>query len=627
MLNRSSTLQPAGLLLITAALGIIFGIAAPCAAAEDQPGSSALRLIRFCDLSGKSFTYRDILEHRATVFLFLSGLCPVASSYTPRIVRIEKQYAPRGVLVVGVYAEVLMSRAEVKADAASRGYTFPVVKDDRNALTDMLGATTIPQAVVADSNGEIRYRGRIDDNSVVSRVIAHDLTDALDALLAGKPVPRPHTAAFGCTIRREPGIADVKGVPTYAANVAPILRSRCESCHRPGQVGPFSLQTYAEARAWAGDIKINTNSGAMPPWKPVPGYGEFLGESTHTLSDHDRAVLAAWVDGGAPAGNLKHVPPPALFPNGWRLGTPDMILAPDRPYHLAAEGEDVYRNYVIHTSFPADVFLRGIEVHPGNRKVVHHLLVFVDPERESDRLAAQQHDGEPGYSGSLGIHKPQLVGGWGPGNEPPALAEGVAIRIPKGANLVLQTHYSRNGTAQADLSRVGLFFARRLVNKQIYAPIVYNSDFRIPAGATRYEVRAEYAVPADMHLVAVSPHMHLLGREMRVWAELPGGREEPIIWIRDWDFSWQNTYIPKQPLALPAGSKVKLVAYFDNSASNPKNPHRNRLKEIVWGEQTADEMCVAFLGTTLDSEHLGITPPPVPIRTAQQSPSASQSGR
>jgi hypothetical protein len=621
-------------------------------AGETPSEAPALRLIHFRALDGRSFAYRDVLEHKATVFLFISGLCPVSSSYTPRIVRLERDYAPRGVLVVGVYAEALMSRAEALADAHARGYVFPVVKDERNALTDLLGATTVPQAVLVDSNGAIRYRGRIDDNAVVTRVIAHDLTDALDAVLTGKPVARTRTAAFGCTIRREPGIADVRGVPTYAANVAPILRAKCESCHRPGQVGPFALQTYAQARAWARDIRIYTNSGAMPPWKPVQGYGEFVGESERSLSDHDRAVLAAWADGGAPAGNRRrshahaggmkryHAHSRALmrsraplsgltrssvgaaFHGGWKLGEPDLVIGPDRPYHLAAEGEDVYRNFVIHTGFPTDVYLSGIEVHPGNRRVVHHLLVFVDPEHESDRLEAQCRDGEPGYAGSLGIRSPQLVGGWGPGNEPPPLADGIAVRIPKGSSLVLQTHYSPNGAPQIDQSRVGLFFARRPVEKLVYAPVVMNSSFRIPAGAARYEVRAEYTVPAGMHLLAVSPHMHLLGREIRVWAELPGvpaeggksDREEPIIWIRDWDFSWQNTYVLKRPLALPAGAKVKLSAFFDNSASNPKNPNRSRLRDIVWGEQTADEMCIAFLATTLDSEHLGIVPPVAPSK-------------
>ncbi|HZP80760.1 MAG TPA: redoxin domain-containing protein [Chthonomonadaceae bacterium] len=567
--------------------------------------------ITFQDVRGKTYGAADIAAHKATVFLFVSGQCPVSNAYSSRFVRLAADYGTRGVQVFGVYSDRQESLSDITRHAQRHGYTFPIVKDMQNALADRLGATMTPQAIVLDATGAVRYRGRIDDNAVSTRVTSRDLNDALDAVLAGRPVAHPQTAAFGCAIRRVSApVVAAKGVPTYARDVAPILRAKCETCHRDGEVAPFSLQTYRQASAWAADIKRYTQNRQMPPWKPAPDYGEFLEAHDRSLTDREIATLAKWADAGAPLGDPKQVPPPRKFTQGWQLGEPDVVLEPDRDFHLAADGDDVFRNFVIKTDFPEDRYVRAVEIRAGNRAVVHHVINFIDTSGAALKLEAKSKDGQPGYSsfGGVGFFPSGMLGGWAPGNDPHFLPDGVGNKLPKGACIVIQVHYHKNGTPQTDRTKIGLHFARTTIDKQVHNPLAINFGFKIPPGAERYEVKAGLPVLEDVHVLAVTPHMHLLGKEIKVWATLPDGTEKPLVWIKDWDYNWQATYFLKQPMALPRGSKVSLVAYYDNSAKNPRNPNRANPRPVGWGEQTTDEMCIAFLTITRDAEHLAHQP-------------------
>jgi peroxiredoxin len=589
------------------------------------PGGRAARLgsvshLTYSDLTGKEYGPASLAAHKATVFLFVSGQCPISNVYTPRFRSLAHDYAARGVQVFAVYSDRQESRADVAAHAKTHGITFPIIKDERNALADRLGATYTPQAVVVDAEGAIRYRGRIDDNAVVTRVTTHDLIDALDAVLTGKPIAHPEVAAFGCAIRRvDASTVVLAGIPTYAHDVAPILRAKCESCHRSGEVAPFTLQDYKQASAWATDIKRYTQNGQMPPWKPASGYGEFANEHEIALTDQERTTLAKWADGGAPLGNPKQIPPPRQFPTDWKMGEPDRVLAPEKEFHLAADGEDVYRNFVVKADFDHDLWVRAVEVHPGNRAVVHHVINYVDVSGVADKLEAETHDGQPGYTsfGSPGFTPRTMLSGWAPGNEPLPLQDGVALKVPKGSRIVIQVHYHKDGKPETDKTQIGLYFAKTTVDKELGYRMAINFGFHIPPGADNYEVNARAQVNTDSHLYGVLPHMHLLGKDMKVWAKLPGHTEvTPLIWIKNWDFNWQATYPLKTPLALPAGTVVFMTAHFDNSASNLRNPNRLHPHEVTWGESTTDEMCLCFLTTTVDAQHLAAQPSAAPIRTA-----------
>ncbi|HZO89381.1 MAG TPA: redoxin domain-containing protein [Chthonomonadaceae bacterium] len=575
--------------------------------------------ISFRDTDGKAYSAQDIAAHKASVFLFVASQCPVSNAYAPRLNRLAADYARRGVQVFAVYSDPQESLAAIRKHAREHGFTFPVVRDPQGTLAKKFGAKITPQAVVVDARGVVAYSGRIDDNVVSTRVTAHDLDDALEAVLAGKPVAHPKTTAFGCVIpgASAPVIA-IKGAPTYAHDVAPILQAKCEGCHRPGEVAPFSLQTYAQARAWAGAIKQYTQSRQMPPWKPAPGYGAFREEHERTLTEQEIATLAKWADAGAPLGDPKQAPPPRHFAQGWQLGEPDVVLMADRDYHLAADGDDVYRNFVVKTNFPEDRYVSAVEVRPGNRAVVHHVINFIDPNGASEKLLGKDKDGEPGYTsfGGPGFIPSGFIGGWAPGNEPRFLPDGVGTLLPKGARVVIQVHYHKDGKPETDRTKIGLHFARTTIDKQVHSPLLLNFTFKIPPGDPHYEVRAMMPVLEDVHVLAVTPHMHLLGREMKIWATLPDGTEKPLVWIKDWDFNWQATYYLKEPLALPKGSKVSLLAYYDNTDNNPRQPNKGKLRTVGWGEQTTDEMCVAFITTTRDGEHLAHKPTPAPTRTA-----------
>ncbi len=586
--------------------------------AANRPAPASAGVFHFKDIQGKAYTAQDIAAHKACVFLFISAQCPVSNAYSPRFVRLASDYGAQGVEVIAVYSDRQESLADITRHVHERGYTFPVVQDVNNVLADRLGATTTPQAIVVDPTGAVRYRGRIDDNAISTRATAHDLNDALDAILAGKPVPNPQTRAFGCVIRRvtTPVLA-LRGVPTYAHDVAAILRAKCETCHRSGEVAPFSLQTYRQASAWAADIKRYTQSRQMPPWKPVPGYGVFKEEPTRTLTAQELATLAKWADAGAPQGDSHQIPLPRHFTQGWQLGEPDVVLTPDRDYHLAADGDDVYRNFIIKTDFPEDRYVSAVEIRPGNRAVVHHIINFIDGFGASAKLEGKDHDGEPGYTsfGGPGFLPTGGLGGWAPGNDPRFLPDGVGMLLPKGARIVMQVHYHKDGKRETDRTRIGLYFARGPIDKQERNLLMLNLGIRIPPGDAHYEAQAEIPVLQNIHVLAVTPHMHLLGHEMKVWATLPDGTEKPLVWINDWDFNWQATYTLKTPLALPRGSKIHLISYYDNSDKNLRNPNRTHPRTVTWGEQTTDEMCVAFVTMTRDNEHLALQPGKAGVRS------------
>lgn len=440
-------------------------------------------------------------------------------------------------------------------------------------------------------------------------------TTALITLTAAAVPPSP--------VKAQSGAARLKS-PTYAADVAPILRAKCERCHHAGEVAPFSLIRYEDARKRATQIAEVTQSRLMPPWKAEHGYGSLAEEAKTRLTDRELATIKQWASLGAPMGDRKLIPPPIQYRPGWHIGEPDLVIGPDREFTLAAEGQDVYRHFVIQTNFPEDRYVKSVEVHPGNRAVVHHVIAYIDgkPMKSgryaSDVLAEKSKDGQPGYDqfGGPGFDPTGWLAGWAPGNQPAVVPDGLGIYIPKGARICLEVHYHKDGKVEKDRSQVGLIFCNSVVDKQIDVQYAVNFWFKIPPGDSRYEATATKTISEDMHVWAVSPHMHLLGKEMKVWAELPDGTSKPLVWIKKWDFNWQLDYALTEPVALPKGTKVRLTAYFDNSSANPRHPTPKNLREVGWGESTTDEMCIAFMSVTRDGEHLNHTPVKVTKQTA-----------
>jgi len=399
---------------------------------------------------------------------------------------------------------------------------------------------------------------------------------------------------------------------TFDNQVVRLFQQNCQTCHRPDDIAPFPLLTYEDARRRQDRILRAVESRTMPPWKAVPGFGDFLG--SRRLSDSDVALVRAWVDGGAPEGDPRDLPPPRTFPDTWSLGQPDAILAPAEAFQVPSGGQDVYRCFVIRTRFAEDRYLSAVEYVPGNRTVVHHVLTYLDTAGRADALAHADSGSAYPCFGGPGFSAAGSIGGWAPGSPPTVMPEGVGMLLPVGARVVLQVHYhNRTGVTHSDLTRVGLHFARTPIDKRYRSIPIWNTALTIPAGAARHEVRASWTVPArwNLHAIGVFPHMHLLGRQMVVTATYADGTVRPLIRIDDWDFHWQGGYDYAQPVPLPGGTRIDLVAVYDNSEGNRRNPNHPP-KDVSWGENTTDEMCIAFLRVTVDAEQLGYRPPAEP---------------
>jgi hypothetical protein len=360
--------------------------------------------------------------------------------------------------------------------------------------------------------------------------------------------------------------------------------------------------TYEQASKRAKDIARVVGDRHMPPWKPVPGFGPQL-KHQKSLSEKEVATIVSWAEGGAPEGDPADLPPPAKFSDDWSLGTPDLVLEPAEDFRVPATGEDIYRCFVIPTDLPRDVDIAAVEFQPGNRRVVHHVLCYVDTTGQGRKR--DEADPGPGYScfSGPGVEIHGDLGGWAPGNEPNFLPESIGRTLPRKADVVMQVHYHASGKPESDRTRVGIYFSRKPIKQIMHWSGALNPGMKLPPGQSNTEIKAAWPVPIDLVGYAVTPHMHLLGRDMTMTLKLPDGRTLDLVKIDDWDFQWQNTYYFEQPIEIPKGSVLQVVAHYDNSAQNPRNPNHPP-KEVAWGEATTDEMCVGFLAVTKKDQDL-----------------------
>ena len=601
MIARNTKTLLKGLLLLC---GIVTVTTALAVEGSKFPlaGTSALKPLAFSDVAGKGYNVADLTKNKASVFFFSSTQCPIAHVYSPRMIAIANDYSKKGVQCFLVNANAEDTPAKIKKYIAERKIMFPAIKDSNLALADHLSASRTPEAIIVDANNSVRYRGRIDDNQDLKKVLRHDVREAVDSVLAGRPVERARTLALGCTIFREaakPKVITANAV-TYAKDVAPILFKNCVDCHRDGESAPFALTTYQQAKTWAAAIKDYTTRRQMPPWKASPNFGDF--HDARVLTDTEIATLAKWSETGAVLGDKKAVPALPKFPdNGFVLGTPKdgTIAASTEPYTLKPEGDDVYQQFVLPVDTSQEHFVNAIEFRADNRAAVHHIIIYFDFSGKSVEL--DKADPEPGYdvpdgNGGIGVpmNEVQWVAGWAPGNTARFLPEGMAFKMPKGVKVVMQVHYHKTGKTEIDRSQVAFHYAdESKVEKVVYTNMLVNPYLNLRPGEERQKVTAGQTLRLDTEIIAVMPHMHMLGRELTMIAKTPDKTVVPLIDIRDWNFNWQETYRYKKPLQMPKGTRLELTAYFDNSEKNPRQPSHPP-RTVRWGEQTIDEMCIGF---------------------------------
>ncbi len=538
------------------------------------------------DYRGRSRSLDDFADSQLVVLAFLGTECPLVKLYAPRLADLAEEYGSRGVAFVGINSNQQDSIQEISHFARKHEIDFPILKDPGNSIADQLGAMRTPEVFVLDDERRIRYWGRIDDQYTpgIARPAPkqRDLADALDSLLSGEAVAAAVTDAPGCHIGRVQR-PQPSGDVTYANQISRVFQAHCLECHREDQVAPFALTSYDEVVGWAEMIREVVEEGRMPPWHADPRHGEFVNDPSLTAEEKD--LIYKWVENGCPLGDESQLPPPREFVEGWRIPEPDEVFYMSAaPVTVPAEGTVDYMHLMVDPGFTEDRWIQAAEARPGNAAVVHHIIVFVQ---------------EPGQRG--GFANPQM--GYAPGMPPRQFPEGMAIRIPAGAQLMFQMHYTPIGTPQQDRSYVGFKYADPdTVTHEVVGGASGDVGFRIPPGDDNYKVTSRRKFRRPTHLLSLLPHMHLRGKSFRIELEYPDGEQEVLLDVPNYDFNWQMWYNYADPKPIPKGTLMHCTAYFDNSADNPVNP--DPTATVTWGEQTWEEMMFGFYSVVEPREDL-----------------------
>jgi hypothetical protein len=391
--------------------------------------------------------------------------------------------------------------------------------------------------------------------------------------------------------------------PTFARDVAPIFQKNCQVCHRPGEIGPFSLLTYEQARPWAAAIREAVKAKKMPPWFADARYGNF--SNATALSPGEISTIAAWAEAGAPKGDLKDMPPQPEFFEGWAIGKPDLVFELAKPFAVPATGVVDYQHIIVPTGFTKDTWVQAAEVRPTDRSVVHHIIAFIR-EPQSSWFKGQKPgeffiapqvktEAEPDTSA---LPSDFLVG-YAPGQPAEILRPGQAKLIKAGSDIIFQVHYTPNGKPVTDRTKLGLVLAKEPPKERVLTLSATNGTFKIPPGDPNYRVDAEFDIRTPVKLSGLHPHMHGRGKDFEYQVVYPTGETETLLSVPHYNWHWQNWYTLEKPILLPAGTKIKCTAHFDNSPNNPDNADPS--KTVIWGEQSWDEMMVGFFNLTFDA--------------------------
>jgi peroxiredoxin len=533
----------------------------------------------------------DLKDKKAVVLVFLGTECPVNNAYMMRLAELHQQYAPQGVQFVGINSNLQDTTERVAAHARKNALPFPVLKDPGNVVADQFAVRRTPEAVLLDATQVVVYQGRIDDQFGIGyqrpKPTRRDLAEALDEVLAGKAVSQPQTSVAGCLIARAAEFK-AEGAITYTKQIARILQKNCQECHRPGQIGPMPLLTYEDASAWSATMQEVIRERRMPPWYADPRYGHFAND--RSLSTDERETLLSWIEQGCPQGDSRDLPPPKEFAEGWRIGKPDVVFTMPEEFAVPASvsGNGIpYKYFLVDPGFTEDRWIERAEARPGSTEVVHHIVVLIVPP------------GVPttGGGGRMGT---SLLVGTAPGDMPLILEPGLAKKVPAGAKLQFQMHYTPNGKAQKDRSSVGLIFAKEPPTRRVLTVPISSRMFRIPPGDDNHQVESSFTFPEDGHIISFMPHMHLRGKDFLYEAVTPDGKTQTLLSVPRYDFNWQSVYRLSPPLPLPKESKIHCVAHFDNSTKNRNNP--DPTKTVTWGDQTWEEMMIGWMDFTLNRD-------------------------
>lgn len=571
MFRRHSIVAFAALLLTS----IPIAHAANAVTSDEPPNILPFRLT---GADGKPVEIARSSEPHFTVVCFLGTQCPLARHYGPRLSKMAAEFANRGVTFVGVNSNSQDSQKDVAEFREEFQIGFPIYKDPANQIADQFGARYMSEVYVLDNQLAVRYRGRVDDQYqpgiAKTQSSRDDLRLAITELVGGKSVSVPKTDTTGCLIGRIK-TPNPDSTITFCNQVSRVLNQHCVECHRPGEIGPFSLTDFNEITGWGETIVETVDGGRMPPWNANPEHGHF--QNARFMPEADKQILRDWVAAGMPYGNSSDLPPRPEFATGWQLGKePDLVLKMrDRSYHVPATGTIEYQYFVVDPKFEEDKWVSAAQVIPGNRPTVHHCIVFVRPPDGSDVRGV-------GY-----------LTGYVPGQRSFRMAPGHARRIPAGSKFVFQMHYTPNGAEQDDLTQVGMtFIPESQVTHEAITLLGIDQEFEIPPQVDNHSVQGSLGwFPKNAELTAIIPHMHVRGKSFQAVSE-SGDRSNILLDVPRYDFNWQHVYEFATPLPLDSIDKLSFTIWYDNSPKNPANP--DPTQTVTWGDQTWEEMAIAF---------------------------------
>ncbi len=590
-MNFMTTGQRFGFLILLTLLSSASLRAGEIAVPQPLAIGAAMPAFELTDFRGREWRSSEFSEKPILGVVFFGTECPLVRLYGSRLSEIQAKFAADGVQLIGIDSNRQDSMKEIAHFAKLTKIEFPLLKDPGNVIADAFGAQRTPEIFIFDKERKLQYRGRIDDQYTYGRqrpeVGQEFVLNAIEQMKRGKAVQPQTTDPVGCHIGRV--FSELKSDEiNYSKHISRLLQKRCVSCHREGEIAPFSLTDYDEVVGWAEMIREVVNENRMPPWHANPEHGDFSNDSS--LTPEEKQMLNTWVDNGAPKGDPNDLPELIKYTDGWQIGEPDVVFAMSKkPYRVPATGTIDYEYFVVETGFKEDKYISAAEIRIGNRSVVHHVIVAQDDE-------AQRPHGAPDS---------EWITACAPGSPPLQLPDGFAKVIPAGAKLIFQMHYTPNGTAAEDISSVGFKFVEKDKVKKIVATLeIKNRKFKIPAGAGNHEVRAIKRMPADVLLLTLFPHMHLRGKSFKYIAKYPGpdGNTEILLDVPQYDFNWQNGYQLKTPKLLPKGTIIECVAHFDNSTKNIANPDPTEV--VRWGDQTWEEMMIGYMDGTLADQDL-----------------------
>jgi len=546
--------------------------------------------VAFTDIEGLSSSLAKLTDGKPLVIALTGTSCPLNKKFGPTLARLEQEFAAKGVRFLFVASNETDPLDDIRATIRELGLKGPYVRDDAKMLITALGAETTTEVFVLDAARTLVYRGAASDQYGLGYSLdaarREFLRDTLHAVLAGGRPAIAATTAPGCALATDSSNKPVAaGDITYHNRISRILLDNCVECHRGGGVAPFSLETFAEVNSHAGMMRRQVGRGVMPPWfaaaKEDAAHSPWLND--RSLNAEDREALLTWLAGARAEGDPKDAPLPRVFPEGWQIGRPDLVVQLPRPVPIKADGFMPYHNVTVETTLTEDRWVSAFEVQPGVREAVHHVLVFVRPPKVPGE---EKFDDE-------GSERRGFFAAYVPGNGHRVYPAGFANKLPAGSRLHFQIHYTPFGRATTDQTRLGLKFADEPPRHEVQVTGIANVRLNIPPGEPNHVETATLRVPVDVYATAFMPHMHVRGKAFRYEVEFPDGRRETLLDVPRYDFNWQLAYTLKEPLRIPAGSVVHITAAFDNSTGNPANPDPTRT--VRWGQQTHEEMMLGYL--------------------------------